>query len=157
MAMGLVRSREEDIEEKVFWQNHARYERFGLQGQLPSRSEILKQADDITRQIMEAVEEAVDYIFAEVGHGAFEFRQRMFRVVGGRCLLVTETGELGLGPISTQSGDVVAFIRNTKVPFILRKAQAGRYTLVGEAYIHGFMYGEILREGPPEFQEIFLE
>jgi hypothetical protein len=83
--------------------------------------------------------------------------QQMSEAVGGRCMLVTKSGELGLGPISAQSGDVVAFIRNTKVPFILRKAQAGRYTVVGEAYIHGFMHGEVLREGPPDFQEIFLE
>ena len=81
----------------------------------------------------------------------------MNQVGGGRCLLVTRSGDLGLGPISTQSGDVVAFIRNTRVPFILRNAQAGRYTLVGEAYIHGLMCGEIQNECPPEFPEIFLE
>jgi hypothetical protein len=81
----------------------------------------------------------------------------MNQVRGSRCLLITRSGDLGLGPISTQSGDVVAFIRNTRVPFILRNAQADSYTLVGEAYIHGFMCGEIQNEGPPEFKEIFLE
>jgi hypothetical protein len=81
----------------------------------------------------------------------------MNQVGGGYCLLVTCSEDLGLGPMSTQSSDVVAFIRNTRVPFILHNTQAGRYTLVREAYIHGFMCGEIQNECPPEFQDIFLE
>jgi hypothetical protein len=124
---------------------------------LPSRSEILREAEDIARQIMEA-EVAYRRVFLpKENHGTSKITNQMTGASTGRCLIITESGELGLGPISTQPGDVVAFIRNTKVPFLLRKAQAGRYTVVGEAYIHGFMRGEILKEGPPEFQEIILE
>jgi hypothetical protein len=42
-------------------------------------------------------------------------------------------------------------LENALVPFILRKEEHGEnYTLVGEAYLHGFMQGEMLT---PEFVE----
>jgi hypothetical protein len=86
-----------------------------------------------------------------------DFRLLQERTVGGRCLLIDESGNLGLGPCSTQPGDLVAFIRNAGVPFILREAQRGRYELVGEAYIHGFMHEEIAELGPVELQEILIQ
>jgi hypothetical protein len=79
------------------------------------------------------------------------------RTVSGRCLLIDELGNLGLGPRSPQPSDLVAFIRNARVPFILREAQKGRYELVGEAYIHGFMHREIAEVGPVELQEILMQ
>jgi hypothetical protein len=157
MAVLLLRSRQNRLEDEVFWQNHATYEKFALMEKLPSRSEISRDADDMARQLMEAGIASTEPFFPKVRHDAWEIIQQINGVAGCRSLLVTESGKLGLGPLSTQSGDVVAFIRNTIVPFILRKAQAGRYTVVGEAYIHGFMHGEILEEDPPEFQEIILE
>jgi hypothetical protein len=124
---------------------------------LLSWSEISREGDDMARQMREMEVAFGEPFSLEVKYVAWEILQQMNQVGGGRCLLVTRSGELGLGPISTQSSDVVAFIRNTRVPFILRNAQASRYTLVGEAYIHGFMCGEIQNECPPEFPETLLE
>jgi hypothetical protein len=157
MAVLLLRSRENKVEDEVFWENHATYEKFALMERLPSRSEISRDADDLAQKLIEAEVPSAVHYFAGIKHDVWEIIHQMNGVSGRRCLLVTESGELGLGPPSTQSGDVVAFIRNTRVPFILRNAQAGRYTLVGEAYIHGFMHGEILDGDPPEFQDIILE
>ena len=86
-----------------------------------------------------------------------DFRLLQERTADGRCLLIDESGNLGLGLCSTQPGDLVAFIRNARVPFILREAQKGRYELVGEANIRGFMHGEIAEVGPVELREILIQ
>jgi hypothetical protein len=43
------------------------------------------------------------------------------------------------------------------VPFIIRKVADGKYELVGEAYIHGLMHGELGKEGPVALEEIILQ
>ncbi|KAF2872859.1 heterokaryon incompatibility protein-domain-containing protein [Massariosphaeria phaeospora] len=79
------------------------------------------------------------------------FEARMQEVKAGRRLFRTETGLLGMGPKSTAAGDEVWVIPGAKVPFVLRPFDGGRapkrYSLVGEAYVHGYMNGEVLREG----------
>jgi hypothetical protein len=48
-----------------------------------------------------------------------------------------------------REGDVVFLIRGAEVPFVLRplgkENGRKRFQLVGEAYIHGFMDGEIMK------------
>jgi hypothetical protein len=66
----------------------------------------------------------------------------------GRRLFKTEQGYLGLGPKDTQEGDQVWLICDARVLFVLRPASApNTFTLVGEAYIHDFMDGELLEKG----------
>ncbi|KAF9768118.1 hypothetical protein IL306_014633 [Fusarium sp. DS 682] len=68
-----------------------------------------------------------------------------------RVLFITEKGYLGLGPARTEVDDTVAMIAGAHVPFVLRKG-AGGWILVGEAYVHGVMYGEAAQKA--EFQKI---
>jgi hypothetical protein len=63
-----------------------------------------------------------------------------------RRLLTTEGGYIGTGPYETEPGDVVAILLGYNVPILLRPAKSGLYTVIGEAYIHGIMYGEGLAE-----------
>jgi hypothetical protein len=78
------------------------------------------------------------------------FEERMRDVKTGRKMFRTNTDLLGMGPKSVQPGDEVWVVLGAKVPFALRPVEGGkaplRYTLVGEAYVHGYMNGEILRE-----------
>jgi hypothetical protein len=48
-----------------------------------------------------------------------------------------------LCPASSQVGDLVCFIRDADVPFVLRPVDNDRFELLGEAYMHGFMHGEV--------------
>lgn len=68
-----------------------------------------------------------------------------------RCLLATAKGGFGLGPLITRPGDVCCVIFGADVPFVLRpSADASGYRLLGEAFVHGVMNGEIegmLRSG----------
>jgi hypothetical protein len=72
-------------------------------------------------------------------------------------MCVTEKGFVGMVPPSTlesnenekRKGDVVFLVRGAEVPFVLRPVGEvegrKRYQLVGEAYIHGVMDGEMAK------------
>ena len=60
-----------------------------------------------------------------------------------RRILGTENGRMGLGPAATRAGDAVAILPGCDTPLILRESGDG-WTVVGECYIHGVMYGEVV-------------
>ncbi|KAL1846610.1 hypothetical protein Daus18300_014201 [Diaporthe australafricana] len=61
-----------------------------------------------------------------------------------RCLFSTFKGGFGIGPLITRPGDVCCVIFGADVPFILRpNAGSPGYRLLGEAFVHGVMNGEI--------------
>jgi len=74
----------------------------------------------------------------------------------GRKLFTTSQKWLGLGPECLQKDDEVWLLKHAAVPFILRPHGESQYTLVGEAYIHGIMHGELVDApgGTEGFQEI---
>jgi hypothetical protein len=80
---------------------------------------------------------------------AFELRMREMK--DGRKMFRTKSGSLGMGPKSVMEGDEVWVLPGAKVPFVLRSFEGGRepkrYTFIGEAYVHGYMNGEAVREG----------
>jgi hypothetical protein len=70
------------------------------------------------------------------------------RLVTERRLYTTEEHRVaGMSSLSVTTGDEVWMIRDSAAPLILRPAQGeeNRYRLVGEAYVHGFMNGEMLQ------------
>lgn len=62
-----------------------------------------------------------------------------------RRLFGTENGRIGLAPAAARVDDVIAVLPGCSVPMVLRRS-GGRWKLVGECYMHGIMYGEILDE-----------
>lgn len=74
-------------------------------------------------------------------------RFHISRVYRKRCLFRTRSGRLGLGPQSVRPGDGVWLVAGSRTPYLLRKKgqdEEGRERLgfLGEAYVHGVMYGE---------------
>lgn len=68
----------------------------------------------------------------------FGTNRRFFTSIGGY---------FGLGPSCMEQGDVCAILFGADVPFILRPtAISGRFRLVGQAYMHGAMYGEVVKK-----------
>ena len=49
---------------------------------------------------------------------------------------------LGTGYPSVRSGDEIWFLHGAFAPVILRRLDTGNYRFMGEAYVHGVMYGE---------------
>ena len=60
---------------------------------------------------------------------------------------ISAEGYVGLGPAGLQAGDVICVFLGAKLPYILRQSEIGTWTLVGEAYVHGIMYGEFMSDG----------
>jgi len=78
-----------------------------------------------------------------------QFRQRLFQSI---------QGYLGIVPTTAETGDEIFFVPSSTVSFVFRKTnQSGEYKLVGEAYVHGIMHGELWRDGrKPEWSCVSL-
>ncbi|KAI4612820.1 uncharacterized protein J4E87_010083 [Alternaria ethzedia] len=77
-----------------------------------------------------------------------------------RRFAVTEKGYFALVPRGAQVGDELAVFDRACVPFVIRKQQvegvAEKFELLGEAYVHGIMKGEVLVKEDIELQDITL-
>jgi hypothetical protein len=64
-----------------------------------------------------------------------------------RRVYITKGGYLGVGPPDIKAGDGIWVVLGARVPFVLRRTRTSegeRLRLVGEAYVHGAMDGEML-------------
>ncbi|KAK8249087.1 heterokaryon incompatibility protein-domain-containing protein [Phyllosticta capitalensis] len=64
----------------------------------------------------------------------------------GRIPFRTCRGMIGIGPEEMRQGDCVWIIMGADLPFVLRPVD-GRWSVVGEAYVHGVMDGEAMEMG----------
>jgi len=63
----------------------------------------------------------------------------------GRQLFVTHRGYMGLASKGVKEGDLVTVLLGGDMPFLLRKREEGSsLQFIGEAYVHGLMYGEAI-------------
>lgn len=77
---------------------------------------------------------------------ALDFDQAFVSYIGGRKFEITQGLRMGMFPNTAQQGDIIFAPIGANVPFALRKAENGRYNLIGECYLHGVMYGEVAEE-----------
>lgn len=65
----------------------------------------------------------------------------------GRYFFTTEQGRMGMGPRYMREGDLVILVAGMDFPMVLRPVgeDAGRYTVVGPAFVTGVMDGELWR------------
>jgi hypothetical protein len=72
------------------------------------------------------------------------FWHQMCSYCHGRSFIVTQQGHFALGPRITRPGDQCYIVHGANVPLFLRPHISGsRFRLLGEAYVHGFMEGQI--------------
>lgn len=78
---------------------------------------------------------------------SYRFYLALRNACQGRSLVYTESGLCGLGPptIGEDEGDIVSILCGSAMPIILRPVENG-YKVIGEAYVHGIMYGEASRD-----------
>lgn len=84
------------------------------------------------------------------------FEDTFEKFYGDRRMFCTEKGYLGTAPWTALDGDVVMLVAGAKVPYVFRpsKRTKGGWELVGEAYCHGFMFGEGTKMEGIDFQMI---
>lgn len=78
------------------------------------------------------------------------WRRRLFR---------TSEDDMGLGPESMEKNDLLCIISDARTPFVIRKCSEDgnkEYRLVGEAYVHGMMHGEVLKREDYKWEDICL-
>ena len=63
-----------------------------------------------------------------------------------RCLFITSTEMLGIGPRAMIPGDVVVVLHGGQIPFVLRPTDNGLWRLVGECYLYDVNEGRVHRE-----------
>lgn len=61
-----------------------------------------------------------------------------------RKAFCTQKGYKGLVPAETEVGDLLCVFLGADLPSVVRKVEDGRYKLVGEAYVQGFMDGKLM-------------
>lgn len=64
-----------------------------------------------------------------------------------RRLVRTRTGYLGLVPFHSRSGDKIGLFRGGALPLVIREVSNGYWHVVGDAYVHGVMMGEVYDDG----------
>ncbi|PQE22776.1 Heterokaryon incompatibility protein [Rutstroemia sp. NJR-2017a BVV2] len=57
----------------------------------------------------------------------------------------TVNGNLGWAPAAAKEGDLICIFHGAKTPHVLRPCGDGKYNLLGDGYLHGMMYGEVLK------------
>lgn len=74
------------------------------------------------------------------------------RGIHNRRLFMTRKGYLGIGPRMMETGDSIFVLAGGRTPFLMRRGEvmlANRnckgYELVGDAYVHGIMFGEAMK------------
>ncbi len=74
------------------------------------------------------------------------FLRSLEKSMGNRTFFTTSEGRMGLGPYHACAGDVVAVLFGCAFCIVLRPC-GRQYKLVGPAYVHGVMHGELIH-GP---------
>jgi hypothetical protein len=71
----------------------------------------------------------------------------MASICHNKTFFKTHAGYIGLGSFFLRPGDLIVELHNGTTPFAIRPAADGCYTLVGDAYLHGFMEGPVVTAG----------
>ncbi len=75
--------------------------------------------------------------------------------LGGRCFATTRGGRIATAPSTVRPGDLLCVMYGGSIVHVLREEE-DHYLLVGEAYVHGLMDGEVVKayqDGGSEYQE----
>ncbi|RDW91514.1 hypothetical protein BP5796_02679 [Coleophoma crateriformis] len=90
--------------------------------------------------------------FIEAGLG--DYVQQLQQIAQSRRPMLVGNGYVGIVPVETEPGDQVFIILGADVPHILRRRrQSESLLLIGEAYVHGVMDGEVM-QGVTDIQTI---
>lgn len=124
-----------------FMQVHRQF----LESPLSDRIESAEQLNSLVQR----------YLESQRNQAAF-FQQAAQRFCYSMRVAITNTGFVGMVPHRTQRGDAIVVIKGVSVPMVLRREGDGRFKVVGQAYFHGFMDGEVFEMDNMEEEELIL-
>jgi hypothetical protein len=115
----------------------------------------LNESKEILRRFL-GPQENVDS-FESLDVAATSYVQSVFNAIQDRSFISTEAGHIGLAPLLAKAGDEVVVIPGCPSPMALRPTTDGKYKVVGECFILGFMNGEALLGPFPEGYKSLLK
>ncbi|OCL07227.1 HET-domain-containing protein [Glonium stellatum] len=75
-------------------------------------------------------------------------RYRLSLGIQARRIFVSRTGYIGLGHANVRAGDHIFIFLGAPTPFVLRRGENGQHQLISDAYVHGIMDGEFIKQDP---------
>lgn len=78
----------------------------------------------------------------------FDFVKAAGAVAAGRKFCITNSGFLGVVSVLTRPGDLICVLLGGCVPYILRQRVVNDFALIGDAYVHRLMKGEVFNMTP---------
>lgn len=108
----------------------------------------IPRAEDLQRRTSELTMDLKAHGMAEGASYWTMLRQSL-----DRRAFRSREGYVGLGPAQLMEGDIVCIFFGADLPFVLRSLDGRRYQLLGEAYVHKVMDGELM--GDNAASEIF--
>ena len=100
---------------------------------------------------------ALDVALEEGTNETANFYNRVTATMDKRRLFVADTGHVGCGDSRLSIGDFIVVIAGSPIPFLLRPGSNGNYILIGEAYVHGMMFGEDALRPNAKWEHLILE
>lgn len=136
----------QDIVRTLLYDTELRYDGHGLFDALDDINVSIRLTPGLLARI-------TDYVINDRGepnadlNGLESFlRIRMANLKNHR-IFITSSGSIGIGWAWIKPGDIVAIFHGAEMPFVLQEdcVACEIYNLMGEAYVHGIMYGEFAR------------
>lgn len=78
-------------------------------------------------------------------YGKEWFLTRSHSIRHNRCFFISSKGYMGLGPLGTQIGDKICVLLGCDQPLLIRRV-GDHQVVVGQCYVYGMMYGEMIDE-----------
>ncbi|KAF2844983.1 HET-domain-containing protein [Plenodomus tracheiphilus IPT5] len=87
-----------------------------------------------------------------------DLNMAMIAAMKMRRFIVTEKGYYALVPRGAREGDQIVVFEGACVPFAIRRLGVGKqeWEMLGEAYVHGIMHGEVLGVEGLEWQDVTI-
>ncbi|KAF5706220.1 Heterokaryon incompatibility protein [Fusarium globosum] len=126
-----------------------------LDGKEALRDSVLDDVASFVRQTLE-VDVIPEYLLQRDRSKGIKGLESFTSLTKSRRFAATDIGLVGYVPMRAKKGDLVCIFYGSEVPFVVRKEAEGKYSLVGECYIHGIMEGQAIRfETPKHKEEVF--
>jgi hypothetical protein len=86
------------------------------------------------------------------------FHNHVVLATRARLFLATESGYYGTAPATIERGDHVVLVSGFQIPLIMRPTGEGadHYKLLGPAFVHGMMHGELWPEGEGDLMDLTI-
>lgn len=125
-------------------------------GEAAEKDFIVNNVASFVRQTLE-VDLLPEYFLQQSRSEAITGLQAFLRLTESRRFAGTRMGLTGYVPVRARKGDIICILYGADVPFVIRREGGGKYSLVGECYMHGIMNGEAFRmaELKDQAEEVF--